>query len=281
MKFNLKSKTSLLSDVNDALGYTKIPFETIDEHTLQVDVDDERSEEFLFLLSFSMAYFAFRKMVLEELVRLQVDKDLNLELYKEASLYFQSRHYWTAMTTVWVDDHFSSKSEINMDTFPLFNMKGFKQEVKNYTKRIVDESNGESFGSEPQIQYGEAGELASVIKERLVEKELDLTDYKTLHLYESDDGFDITDSKGNDMTDDFFMEHAQMLFHINGTNTEDETNHYQKMILLYFLLTTLESETLHVHQLYDEFSQSCFDEGRVSFSPLVNIIECEGCPSCE
>lgn len=282
MKFNLKSKSSLFEDVKEALLYTKIPFEVSNEQTLQVQVEDERTEEFLFLVSFSMAYYAFRKIVLEELVRMKVDNDLNLELYKEASIYFQSTQYWIAMTTVWVDDHFSSNQEINMDTFPLFNMKGFKQEVKTYTKFLIDDANGETYGTSllPEAQIGQVGDLEAIIKERVTEKQLDLTMYETIHLYESEEGFGIVDNKGNEMTDAFFIEELEFVFHINVANVDIETNHYHNIILLSFFINTLATKTLHVH-LHDEFSLEVLNEGKISFPSQLTIIECQGCSSCE
>lgn len=283
--YTVKSK-SVLQDIKDVLEARQFQHVLKDEHTLEIEVPKEKEEDYFLILSFVISFNAFKKYVRSELIRLNVQNDLADQFFHNAIHYFQSSKYWIGLTKVWISDFLSERTHLNADSFATFNMKGFKKEVKDYVSTLIESQEemypqDDSFIEPQQIKMEE---LFSIMKGRVIESGLILSDFKEFHIFENGDTFVVEDRVGNVLDEEFFVTRIGMMVQI-GVSGDDGNEAVKDAMTLMCLCHIFEPETVIIHQGLSENAETALKQNESIMtkhtSKSISFEWCEGCEICD
>jgi len=285
--YSIKSKNvSMLNDLKQLLERRKFSPSFQSDTLLEVEIPDIEKDDFALLLAFVIGYYSFRKMLNEELKKNSLQDDVRDRYFYSACQYFQNSKYWIGLTKVWVSDFLENKTMINADTFATFNMKGFKQEVKSYVENVIahEEAHQDVTRSVQGLEPIGMEELFSLMKERVNESRLILSNFKELHIRERGNGFLVQDQEGNVLNEEFFIANVGMMVHL-GLPEDEEPETIQDAMNLMCLTHIFEPDSIIIHRGLSEEAEDVINENESQItkhtSKSVSFIDCEGCKLCD
>lgn len=285
MLYTVKSK-SVLQDLKEVLKSRNFNPTLRTETVLEVEVLEEEKEDYALILAFVISYNAFKKIIKDELNRLKVEEGLADRFFYEACHYFQNSKYWIGLSKVWVLDFLDSRTEVNADTFATFNMKGFKQEIKDYVENLLNHKKAhEDMGTtHMEIEPVSMEQLFHVMKDRVVQSGLVFSNFKELHILENGEGFRIEDKIGNVLDEEFFIANVGMMLQI-GLDGEEFSQSLHDAMTLVCLCHIFEPEKVIIHQGLSESSEKAVKQNEELMtkhtSKAISFVSCEGCVKCD
>jgi len=285
--YTVKSKSSL-NELKEVLVARNFKPTMKVETLLEVEVSEQEKDEFYLIIAFAISYNAFKKIILEELKRLKIEEDLGDRFFYEACHYFQNSKYWIGLSKVWVVDSLNTRNTIHADTFPTFNMKGFKQEIKDYVEKMLDhhqahEDMGTTHLSEV-IEPVSMEEMFDRMKERVKESGLNLSNFKELHVMENGEGFMVRDKEGNELDEEFFLVNVGIMLHIS-LGAENESVAIHDAMTLMTLCHIFEPEKVVLHHGLSDVAERAFNQNKELMTQhtdkSISFVSCEGCEKCD
>lgn len=286
MLYTVRSK-SVLNDLKEVLESRGFQPNLKDQNLLEVEVLDEQKGDYSLILAFVISYNAFKKILRDELTRLKVEEELSNRFFYEATHYFQNSKYWIGLTKVWVTDFLESRTDINADTFATFNMKGFKQEIKDYVENLLThEEAHKDMGTShlAEIEPVSMEELFQMMKDRVAQSGLNLSTFKEFHVVENGEGFLIEDSDENVLDEEFFIANVGIMIQI-GLAEDDHSVALHDAMTLMSLCHIFEPEKVIIHKGLSESSEKAVSQNKELMtkhtSKAISFVSCEGCDKCD
>ncbi|MFF2531454.1 hypothetical protein ACFVS2_21340 [Brevibacillus sp. NPDC058079] len=278
MTFTIKSKSSF-SDFFDFLKKNGYEPKKVSEVEMVVDVEEDLSSGFESVIAVYISYLLFVKTVKESLDLLPLDKVSKTRFLNDALRYYHSTPYWSDLTLILVSDYLRNSKTFNLDSFSLFNMRGFKAEIQQYVKNIlsveeVDRTKEDESTNGIQEIYAKAREALSV-------NNVDVSKYEIVHMRGKDDR--LLFQTNNGIAVDF--EHLTML--LNGLfeiEIHGVTEPWQKdIMLLPSILMILPVKKLIVHRNVNAGLIENIERLRIMLPQdrSIAVEYCNGCDRCD
>ncbi|MBP1308667.1 hypothetical protein JOD82_001687 [Paenibacillus sp. 1182] len=276
MTYFIKSRLHL-DEIYKVLQIKKMKPLKISENELSVSCKQRNALE-LALASF-LSHYLFVKTIKETLQTLMFEESYKTTFLEESLEYFETSSYWKNISLILVAEYFQNSKTFNMDSFMLFNMKGFKQEVQEYVRNATaewDEEEDESYIYDDKIR-NLFTELRSLISH------LDTSVYETIHLIGKGKGDSVKFQTAAGMIVD-----EKHLNHILGDEdiiqVQGSMEAWEKEVLLFpALVMILSVKKLIVHENVMDEVRSALERSKQMFPPdiVVMIEDCNGCSRCD
>lgn len=280
MLYKIRSKETLkvLYDFFSERG-----FDVVDptvETELEVEVTEENQADFETLVSVYIAYTLFVRATKAKLETSIIEDATKYRFMDEAVRYFNQSPYWKGLTLVLVSSYFERSNSINIESFMLFNMKGFKAEIEKYVDAMLamPEEGEEDEGQE--IEEVSVQELYKEIRKKVEQMDFDFSIFKTVHLRQKGDALVFTAANGTILDEQFFMYHlgSVLQLEVRGAIVQWEKD----IMLLPSICMIFPVEEVVVHEVEDAVKEA-IQFARSIISPdltSVTFTDCNGCEDC-
>lgn len=246
----------------------------ISENELSVTCKQRNALE-LELASF-LSHYLFVKTVKEALQTLMFEESFKTTFLEESLEYFETSSYWKNISLILVAEYFQNSKTINIDSFMLFNMKGFKQEVQEYVRYATAEWDEEE---ETYIYDDKIRNLFTELRSHI--SHLDTSVYETIHLFGKGDTVKFQTSAGM-IVDEKHLNH--ILGEEDIIQVQGSMDAWEKEVLLFpALVMILSVKKLIVHVNVMDEVRSALERSKQMFPPdiVVMIENCTGCGRCD
>lgn len=290
MQYIIKSK-EVSRELEQVLNHVKHTVNRLSDNTLEINVTEEQQEDFYLIVSFVISYHSFKKIIRDELNRRKVESRIAEPFFQNACQYFQSSKYWIGLTNVSIVDFFSSRQELNADTFATFNMKGFKKEILSYVENVLFHQEELSYlPNELNPDYQEditpiqLDDGFAIMRKALIDNNISTNTFKTLHVKRNGEGFIVEDSNGRVLDETFFLEELGMV--IEATlDGEVPPPLARSVFQLICLCGILEPNQVMVHKGLGTSAIEAVSENHEAFTEntekVITFVFCEGCAKCD
>lgn len=176
--YTVKSKKSL-KGMFDIFQEQKIKVKLLSENQIEIFLQNEIEKDiFIRILSLYIVFISFKDIVVKSLMSLGFSKEKAEKKTSVARNGLEETNYFTSLTSLLLLEYFKTMQTINVDSFILFNMKGYKQELKELAEFI---KNSTSHINKHEKQLS-AEELFDIIKQHAIENNMNYNDFSEIHI---------------------------------------------------------------------------------------------------
>lgn len=260
-----------------------------------LDIKDEIGfESFVYTLSEYIVLVNYSNLVKKSLKK--KDEKEVIEIIKRQMENLYSSDYFRINTSILLKEHFKRNFNINLESFYLFNMKGFKEEVKNiienvnYSMEYDNFLDTQVFGSENYEELdleGEPSDIFSFIKERAVDEGLDIESIKEINVYGDKKRLYFKDNKKQKLDYEYFIIKLGIMldFDFGMKISNEEADTLKDIMLFTCIISIFNIKKVIIHKSVDESSKDLLlyniDIYKLEDENNYEIIDCKGCEDCE
>lgn len=290
--YTVKSKKSL-KELIEILEEESISLSYQDNHMLQVTSPTEKEFDiFSNLLAFYVSYTHFEEVLEEGLLKKRLTKQEAQSLTDEALVGLSSSNYFYAFTRVLVKDYFKKMDTFNVDSFLLFNMKGFKKEVKVFADTMIQHRNG-YYSSEGEYEVSEnpsMGEIAFqnvffLLRERAIGNGLKIEEYQELHIFQKGEDLYFENSEGRLIDNHFFIEFMGSELEFEALDKVEDPALFEGMMTSSMLINIFEAKKVVIHSSLTEKARDVLLYNITSLKKetgkKIKVLLCNGCDKCK
>ena len=263
------------------------------ETQLEVEVTDENQSEFETLIAVYIAYQYFARTVREKLITMVLDEELSNQFMDDAVNYFNRSPYWKGLTLILISSYFERSTSINLESFMLFNMKGYKHEIEKYVdamyniKVIEDAEIDTEYDEESSLNIvpengtdPELEEMYQQIKTTVLALNIDLSKFETIHLRFNNDALQFQTDCGIVLDQKGIFENFGVDLQLTLDGATKPWHH--DLILFPVICMILPVNKMIIHKLESNVRES-IESTRAMIIPSltsVEIVDCNGCNAC-
>lgn len=279
MLYKVKSKETLkaLYDFFCERGVTVI--DPLTETELEVEVNEETQAEFETTLSVYISYKLFARIVTNKLNTMMIEEDLKHRFLHEAERYFVHSPYWKGLTLILVSSYFERSDSINIESFMLFNMKGYKVEIEKYIDTLLAAPDQDDFDDEGEQELS-IKELFEELRATVQSLDLDLTIFETIHLRQNGETLEFKTEEGTVIDHNFFMYHMGkvLVLETQGARVQWERD----IMLLPSICMLFPVKQVVIHKITDDVKAVLEFAKQMISSDLssASFIDCTDCEDC-
>lgn len=279
--YTIKSKSSLhsLKELLVSRGFQPIDMK---ENELETDVTAEREEEFFLVVGFYIAFDAFKKTIRQELQKLNVQGEKAEQFMDDACHYFQTSKYWIGLAKVWVTDYFKDRDSIHVESFATFNIKGLKEEAKDYVVNMLDAITPYEESMEGSRDMSIV-DLFAIIRQQALQQDVDMKKFEHIHVYPSEERMKFQNEEGTVMDESFFMYQIGVVLDVH----HDDGVHpaFKDAMTMVCLSHVFRPKTITIHKNLSDVAMEAIKQHEVLIdktpSMETKIVYCEGCETCD
>ncbi|WPS85376.1 hypothetical protein SMD22_01740 (plasmid) [Brevibacillus halotolerans] len=280
MTFTIKGKSSL-SGFFDFIKKNGFEPQKVNESEMivEVEVEDDQLSLFESAIAEYISYLLFVKTIKESLEMLPVDNSYKTKFLDEALCYFAETSYWKSLTLILISDYFRIIRTLHIDSFMLFNMKGFKKEIQQYVKNMInlDEEDGvESNLTEIGVQ-----DMFVEVRERLTNMKVDVSQFETIHMRGKGNRL-VFQTDSETVVDEESL--TSLLNGMLGIQIHGAIEAWEKDIVLFpTIVMIFPVKKVIVHQSVFEEAKESLERVKEMFPQerAVVVQYCDGCDRCD
>lgn len=286
--YTIQRKSSLKELVDFLKEYQLEPICLNDNH-LEINISEEDLEDFAFILGFYISLEGYKKILWDELLRHKVEESVARDFFDDSVESFHDSNYWVGISKVLVLDYLLEQNVINVDTFPIFNMKGFKKEIKDYVQMHVKKleenslSNQSKLTNDTKENNATIHDIISEMKKGFEKSNLNKKDFQKLHLVRSGEGFLIQNNNNEVLDRNFVISNIGIMISFNISEEHDPL--ISDIMTLMCFCKVFDTEKIVVHNNLSDKAKNMI---RGQKSMILNNVNnevlfefCDGCLLCE
>lgn len=283
MNYKVKSKTSLM-DLTDLLRKENIELVSSTEEYIEVNIQNEKEFE---LLCRAISLFLVHKGLEEDVVNKLIKKGY-FEEFVENLLYEESENirkliYFVNLTEPLVAVYFKKINTLNIDSFLLFNMKGFKEEleqlVKKLDKALSNKKSEQSDNDEQGIQ-----EILGVLRKRMVDSGLELENFRELHIFQERESLIYKNKDGICLDNNFLLETMGSFLEFELKEPVEGMDLLEDILLCSAFIQIFDVNKVVIHESVAKESKDALMFHLNSYKKEMNkrmkVVMCNGCKIC-
>jgi hypothetical protein len=291
--YTVKSKKDL-EELIEILEEEHISLSYQDNHMIEVHADTEKDfDVFTNILAFYVSYINFQELLIDNFIKKGATKKEAEKMMEESLFDLTNSHYFYTFARILVKEYFKKMQSFNVESFSLFNMKGFKEEVKLFAETTLQFQNEhrnqeDAYDYEPN-QGGLAGtgvkDLFTILRERGVENGIKLTDFNELHIYQKGDYLEFKNKNDVVLDDDFFLEFLGSALEFEIVDKVDNPELFEGMMISSVLINIFEVKKVVIHSSVTERAKDILLHNITSLKKetgkRIKVIVCNGCDQCK
>lgn len=285
MEYTVKSKKSL-NNLNGILESEGLFVELINDLELLVKIKGEGQKDTLInTLSFYIACNTFEYTLFKNYLKQGISEDVIRQYIDVDFADLPTVHYLYTLTRILVKEYLKKIDVINIESFALFNMKGFKKEIKEYTdENIRNDKELEQFNPFAQSNVVNMVDLFEMIKLNGLSAGLNFEEFKEIHIKKREEKYLLSNSTDIEIDDEFFLKFLGIYVEVtrNDDDPYPDITKIKNNILM--LMKIFDSKKVIVHQSLDKEE---IDNLLASLTGLkeeigkaFKIVICNGCFHC-
>lgn len=254
------------------------------------DPSEKHFDVFSNILSFFVAHINFRDQLNHQLLKKGLNKEQAIQLTEEATTDVKNSNYFFTLTRILVKEYLKKMQTFNIDSFSVFNMKGLKEEVKQFaddTYRMYTESPVENLsGIEEGLDISEAGmtDLFMTLRNRAIQNGLNLEDFKELHIYQEGDSLSFKNGQDLLIDDNFFFEYMGSSIQFEVFEKVDNPELFEGMMVSSVLINIFDVKKVVMHKTMTSKAKEMFQHNVTALKKetgkRIKVIDCNGCEHC-
>lgn len=285
MEYTVKSKKSL-NNLKGILESEGLFVELINDLELLVKIKGEDQKDTLInTLSFYIACNTFEYTLFKNYLKQGISEDVIRQYIEVDFADLPTVHYLYTMTRILVKEYLKKIDVINIESFALFNMKGFKKEIKEYTdENIRNEKELEQFNPFAESNVVDMVDLFEMIKLNGLSAGLNLEEFKEIHIKKREEKYLLSNSTDIEINDEFFLKSLGIYVEVTTNDDEPypEITKIKKNILM--LMKIFDSNKVIVHHSLDieeiDIVLASLTELKEEIGKAFKIVICNGCFNC-
>lgn len=284
MQYTVKSKKSL-NNLKGILDGEGLSVDLINELELLIKPKDEAQKEALInSLSFYIACNTFEYSLFKNYLKHGISEEVIKQYIDVDFTDFPTVNYLYTLTRILVKEYLKKIDVIHIESFGLFNMKGFKKEIKEYAdENIQNEKEIEQFNplSEPNVVGME--DFFEMIRVTGLSAGLNLEEFKEIHIEKREEKFVLLNSTGIEINNKFFLKNFGIFLEIKMS--DDLYPDIREIIeSIFTLINVFDSNKVIVHQSLDKEEMdnilASLTELKQTIGKAFKIVICNGCLRC-
>jgi hypothetical protein len=266
------------------------------ENPFAFEVTTEKEKDcdvFSNILAFFVGYLNFKEQLAINFVKKGLPKDEADQLVDEAVFNLKNTNYFYTLTRVLVKEYFKKMQTFNMDSFALFNMKGFKEEVKHFaeeTIRFQSVSMGESspfdqLDGETELSDVGMKDLFTILRDRAVENGLKVEDFKDVHIYQQGEYLLLKNTNGVVLDDNFFLDYLGSALQFEVMEKVDNPELFEGMMVSSVVINIFDVKKIVIHKSLTDKAKEVLLFNLTALKKetgkRIKVIDCNGCDHCK
>lgn len=275
----VKSKKSL-KGMFDILQEQNIKANLISDNQIEISIQHKTEESmFIRLLSLYIIYTSFKDIIMQSLINLGVPK---VKAEKKAFIArngLEETNYFTDLTSLLLLEYFKSSKTLNVDSFILFNMKGYKQELKIFAELIINNSIPYINEHEKQLN---TQELFDIIRQHAIKNNINFNDFLEIHINYSQNNLIFNNAQGELIDDEFLKTKLGCSLIIYEKDTLQIEYIYKGILFLRYLAVIFDIQKVILHKTLPENDIKKFIASNLiaEISDKIQFVKCDGCEKC-
>jgi uncharacterized protein YukJ len=290
MNYIVKSKKEL-NELMNRLEKEEISFQLVDEHALDIHLPDkEKQEVFIQILSVYLADTNVQELLVKHFIKKGKTVKQAQKLMKKVLSEIIDMEYFYVLTKVLVKEYLKKMNTLHIESFSLFNMKGFKEEVNHFIQRHLEKTKKEDDEEIDEINEMEVKEMNiqdyfAFLKKKAVKNGLNLDDCKELHVVQQGNSLILKNKENVVLDDDFLLDYFGSVIRFEVLEEIENAEFFEGAVLLSFFIQMFETEKVVIHKSVTEKAKEILLYHLTSLKKetgmKIKIIVCEGCETCE
>ncbi|MDF2879535.1 MAG: hypothetical protein K0R54_92 [Clostridiaceae bacterium] len=298
MKYKVKCNKEINNFIK-VLNDEKIEVISTDLTTVEVLLKDEKEFDlFIKILSFFIVYISYIDLMKENFTKIGVAKKEMNQILKEELINLEDSEYFPVLTEILVKDYFRNMNTLNVDSFRLFNMKGFKEEIQLIAKDIIDfrEFEKSEVGegnfldeiiSKSEEIINQDSEVFTVIRENAEKNGIDLKEFEEINVFGNEDKLFFKNKSKKNVDEEFFATKLGSSLTYKSENVEsvNDVNTLRDILLCLCILNVFPVNKIIIHKSVSDKAKDLFLYNLEVFKKenekTFNIVICNGCESCD
>jgi hypothetical protein len=275
-----------MDELIDVLKEKQMDFTYNDKKQIAVQTSNEEGQNiFLNSLSSYISYVYFREHLKEVFLKQGVSAKEAEKMVKQALDNMTNAHYFYTFTNVLVKEYFKKMTSMNVESFFLFNMKGFKEEIKQFAKRMMDFYSVNQQDSEQELEDVGVKNLFAGLSERAEANGLNLAHFKELHVHQVGQYLHFKNKEGIVIDEDFFLTYfgSVMQFDIGAKVENPEL--FEGMLLGSCIINIFDVKKVVIHKSLTNRAKDILlfnlNAMKRETGKKIQIVMCNGCDHCE
>lgn len=276
MIYTIKSKISLDGLKVLLLKNNFIPME-ISPFEVQIEVHDEQKTLFYSVISVYLSYNLYVNLT-KDFIQTTIVGDMETqEFWADALRGYQHSTYWRGFSFILVADYFKANHMLNADSFMIFNMKGFKNEVQSLLKQLLERE------VEEELEEDEVQDLFAEIREKVSHMNLDLSIFEKMHVRREENQLLFKTDNGTLIDGEYLATTLNGIFsfEVQGNATEQ----WQRDLMLLptiVMIFPVHIVTIHKKDITEEIREAISQVWTMLPSDVdVSYQDCGGCDRCD
>lgn len=290
MLYTVKSKKDL-TELVEILQEEGLLLTVESPHQFSLDNPSEKDfDVFSNILSFFVGHMNFRDLVQSQLLKKGLSQEESLHLTDEFTMDAKNSNYFSTLTRILVKEYLKKIHTFNLESFSTFNMKGFKEEVKQFTEdsyREYNEAPTESLDeSEYDIDFSqkEMVDLFTTLRNRGIENGLNLEDFKELHMHQQGEYLSFKNKQGLPLDEDFFFEYMGSSLQFEVMEAVENPELFEGMMVSSVLINIFDVKKVIMHKTMSTKAKETFQQNVTAIKKetkkRIKVIDCNGCEHC-
>lgn len=258
-------------------------FEINTESELEYDI-------FINIISFYVSYINFVDTLKINLVKRDLDAKKVEEIINTQVTNVANSSYFYTITKIAVLEYFKKMSVLDLESFFMFNMKGFKEEVKVMVENYLSYKDAEEILNEDdelsETESAGINDIFETIRQHAIGTGVNLKDFNAIQVFgHGDNRLSYANKDGIQMDEDFFINTlgSSLKFEIKNDIKDVET--LSDVLMCTCLLNILDSTSIVIHKTVSEKAREILLYNLSMFKKehgkKFKIIICNGCDKCD
>lgn len=298
-QFIVRDKVDKKEVLLEVLEERNVKHNLLDNGDIELVYENEEEErEILEIIAVAISTPLFNQIVWDELDKEGFNQEEKEKILKNSQTYFKDSEYWVSTTMLQIKNYFDRKEVLNMNSFSLFNMRGFKDEVVEFVQNSIEEYNDQKGNIEPHYD-GESGlisidqhagaaqeieleRLFSTLRSIAEEKDIIGPAFDTFHLRSKGDGIEVSTDTGTVLDSDFFFKKFGIRLHVS-VDTGATSEILSQGILLVAGVYVFIPGKMVLHEGFPKEIETIVESYLQSiskFHPTIEMVRCGGCEEC-
>lgn len=247
------------------------------EHELKVEVPVLKYPLFCTLIGIYISFVAMKKLAKEEVNKLPISVQAKKQLYEKIIQIYEPNLYWKGLTSLLVIDFLTYRDWIDIDSFILFNLRGYKTEFQKVLRNFFC-----GYGEEGTKQIYEINEADSLglLRKEMMEFNRDWSLIETIHVQLNGNMLELKSDNGTLLDENFIKENLPNLeIRFDGDLLEP----WMRVVMLLTsicLLFPVKKVVIH-KGVTEEMKQMILEEKSSFPSVKTDYVFCKGCNRCD
>ncbi|WCK56956.1 hypothetical protein PP175_27585 (plasmid) [Aneurinibacillus sp. Ricciae_BoGa-3] len=287
MIYEIKSQKSL-EEIREMLESQTFTLTYKNDNEIEVHVEsDSDFDEFTNTVAFYLSHAYFRDYLHESLVNSGLSKKEAERIVKQAMLEASRSTYYYTFTRILVKEYFKTMTCLKIESFYLFNMKGYKEEIKRYAQRLVNfhSKNGSYFSNEENAKEGyRVDTYFEIMREEGKKNGLKIADFKEIHVHQLDNRLYIENKNGETLDKDFLFQKLGIRLDFKANEVPLNPELFEGMVLCCCLIDIFDVSKVVLHRTLTKEAKDLLvfniNSIKKQRNKRIKIIMCNGCEQC-